>query len=112
MGWGDVTVLKSDLAEGGTTSAVTLNPGEKAHVQVDRTDAGTTDAYIIGVLGSIDGTAGLDSLALIEFRIGATDGPFSFLVGGVYSFAITMSAEGSTDTVTVDVEYRKDGVSL
>ena len=96
------------------TALVTLNPGEQAHVQLDIDwPASPTDDLIVRVKSALD--ADEDTIPIWSQTVSAsgTDPDFiSFLVSGVYKFLVELEVDGTSDTIQVTVDYRKDGVSM
>lgn len=94
---------------------ITLNPRERAHVEVDVDFPTTpTDNALVSVYGSIDGGTDYDDTPIMQIVVdnGTDPNQVSFVVEGIYSFKITVQRDGSTDTITsADCRYRKDGVS-
>lgn len=118
MAWGteQSTALGTVTDTEEFTANITLNPGESAHCEVNVDFPTTpTDNAVVSVYGSLDAGTDYDDTPLLSFEIdNATDpNQLSFLVHGVYSFRIGVKASGATDTLTtVDVRWRKNGVSL
>lgn len=114
--------IDEDPAEGGSgagagvgTAEITLTPGEKAHVFVERIDAAAAgEGWRIAIEGSNEDTP--DYAAdppLREYRQESTQTKKSFIVAGVYAFRIWVeNDEGTTDEVEALVGWRKDGVSI
>jgi hypothetical protein len=120
MAWGsktNATQLTSVTTEQFFSTVVTLNPGERAHVQVSCDFPATpTDHLLVAVYTTLDdSTENWDDVPFLEFSIdNAIDqSSIAFLVEGVYKFRVGVRRSGSTDTITsADMSYRKDGVSL
>ncbi len=108
MAW-ETTPTVSTLAEGEFTALISIVPKEWAHVQIERTDTGTTDAMVIDVQASIDNVL-LDTVPLANFQIDPDPSKdiFSFVIAGVRFFRVGMTALGSTDTIVVKVHVLRD----
>jgi hypothetical protein len=98
------------------TTWVTLAPGELAVVQVKANFPATpTDDLEVYILQTLDDTSETSdnqtSLATVLIN---TDDPAykSFPVSGMRKFRVGVIRTGSTDTITVDIWVRKDGVDL
>jgi hypothetical protein len=98
------------------SSYVTLNPGALAHVEVEGNSNGTTDNFKGRGYGTLDAsTENPDDFPIFEFTIDCTSGndsKVSFPLSGIYRWRIGCVRDGSTDTITTDIWYREDGVSL
>ena len=112
--WKKKTQIIAAVAVAGTelfSSAITLNPGKSAHIQVIGNSNGTTDNLIIAVYGSLDaGGQNWDTVAVFKIELDCTDGndnDISFVVSGLYSFRIGCVRSGTTNTITTDAYYRK-----
>lgn len=97
--------------------AVTLNPGELAHCEVEIDfPASPTDEATISLYGTLDDSSeNWDDTPIWSQNIGNGIDPnkISFPVSGLYKFRIGVQRDGSTDTITsADMSYRKDGVNL
>ena len=111
MPWGDKTSLSRDETE--QTPKIALLPGEKAHVQCDVTNI--TDRARIEVLSTLSDTDdSYDVTPLFEFRVEPGDDPVSFIVFGVFAFAVAIENDETSpsETVTVTVVHRTDTVDL
>ena len=112
MGWGDPQGPEAvDQTE--QTSRIGLLPGEKAHVQVDVTN--DTDRARIEVRATLSATDDTyDVTPLFEFRVEPGDDPVSFIVFGVFAFAVFIENDEAspTQTVTTNTSWRLDTVDL
>ncbi len=111
MPWSGDTTEAVDETE--QTSRIPLNPGEKAHVQVDVTN--TTDRARVEVLATLSDTDDTyDVTPIFEFRVEPGDDPISFIVFGIFAFvvAIENDEDSSSQTVETDITWRTDGVNL
>jgi len=91
-----------------------LNPGEMARVQVEANPpASPTDALVVNVYGTLDGT-NWDDEPILRREIPNDKDPnqVSFPIIGVYQFRVGVKSSGTTDSFTADMSYRTDGVSL
>jgi len=117
MAWGSkisATQLAPITTEQFFDQVPTLNPRESAHVQVISNRTGSTDHLIIAAYTTLDDTTEVwDLVPMMEFLLEGSPSPnmISFLVTGVYKFRIGVRRSGSTDTFTVDMSIRKDGVN-
>jgi len=111
MAWETTWTLHPELEEGDYIPLVSLLPYEVAHVQVERTDAGTTDSFKVFAEASIDNGVTVDTEPLVEFEIEPSPSAdvVSFFVMGPPFFRVGMTKVGSTDTITVKVRTRKNG---
>jgi hypothetical protein len=101
--------------DGAGTAEITLNPGEKAHVFVERIDAaGAAEDWRIAVEGSIEGTPDYATRPpLREYRQTSAQTKKSFVVAGVYAFRVFVQNDDTdTDDVGATVGWRKDGVNI
>jgi len=119
MAWTSKSTIMSGQSVAGTeveSNAVTLSPGELAHVQVTADFPVTpTDNLIIRVYTTLDDTSETwDNTSVYSFSLSkAIDpGAVTFIISQVYRFKVVLIRDGSTDTITCSVFYRKDGVSL
>ena len=119
MTWGSKNQIATSLSVAGTelfSSALSLNPGESADIQVIGNSNGTTDSLVISVYTTLDAsTENWDTVPLFSFVLDCTDGndnDVSFLVTGVYRFRIGFVRDGSTDTITTNAYERKDGINV
>jgi hypothetical protein len=94
-----------------TSDYIGLNPNESAVVQIERTDAGTTDEMILSIQSTVDGVNWDDS-PLSSFRQNPSDGStLTFTISRPYAFRVKLDGSGVTDTITTVIRYRKDGIS-
>lgn len=119
MAWGSKTAVMTDQSVAGTelySTAVTLNPGESADIQVSGNSSGTTDNLVIKVYGTLDDTTeNWDTTAVWSQELDCTDGGPNLLslnIFGKYKFRIGCVRSGSTDTITTSVWYRTDGINV
>lgn len=122
MAWGNKTQISSGVTVNSTTlqdmsTAVTLNPGESAHVQVEcdfgATPTGNLEVHILTTLD--DSSENWDDTSYgAPYTILNTTDPnaFPFTVRGVYKFALMYKNSAGTTSNIVTAWYRKDGVSL
>jgi len=119
MAWGSKTQIINSASVTDTESystAVSLNPGELAHVQVEGDPpGGPSDNLLVRVYGTLDASSEVwDTTPVYEFSIDKDTDPnnASFIVSGLYKFRLGVLVDGATDTWTVDAYYRVDGVNL
>ena len=119
MAWGSKTQIMTAAAVAGTelfSTPVTLNPGESAQVEVEGDfPVSPTDELVVSVYGTLDDSAeNWDDTAILKLNIAKSPDPnkVSFIVSGLYKFRLGCVRSGSTDTITTDAYYRKDGVNL
>jgi len=119
MAWDSKTQIITAQSVAGTevySSAVSLNPGELADVQVKADFPGTpTDNLKVTVYMSLDDTSETwDNQSTATLVLMNTQDPAyrSFPVSGCRKFRIGVVRTGTTDTITVDAWVRKDGVNL
>jgi len=119
MAWGSKTQIENAASVAGTelfSDAVTLYPGESAHVQIVANSNGTTDSLIVSVYSTLDAsTETWDEVPITQFLLDCTSGndtEVSFLVSGVYKFQVGYVRSGSTDTITTSAWYRSNGISV
>lgn len=92
----------------------TLNPRERAQVEIEVDFAGTTDDALIKVYASGDGTNYGTSpfYQQVIDKDNADPGRLFFWVEGVYQFQVTVESTGATDDHTsADMVVRTDGVN-
>lgn len=120
MAWGNktnATQLTSITTEQYFDAAITLDPGETAHMDVTANFPTTpTDDAIVSLYGTLDDSSeDWDDTPFLSFAISKDIDPnkVSFVVSGVYKFRVGVQRSGSTDTLSsADMSYRTDGVSL
>lgn len=119
MAWSSKTQIENAASVGGTelfSDAVSLNPGELAHIQVVGNSDGTTSSLIISVYTTLDASSeNWDTVPITQFTLDCTDGndnDVSFAISGIYKFRIGFVRDTGTDTITTNAWYRSDGVSL
>ena len=125
MVWGSKTQISSAVTVDSATlqdrsTALTLNPGETAHVQVEcdfgTTPTGDMEVHVQTTLD--DTTEKWDTVPFgAPFVIPNTTDPGvgSFLIVGgpsVYKFSLMYKNSTGTTSNSVSAWYRKDGVSL
>lgn len=120
MAWGSKSQIATSSSVAGTelfSSAVTLNPGELAHCEVEANFPATpSDDLLVRVYGTLDATSeSWDETPIYEFAIDkdlADPNKASFIVSGLYKFRLGFIRDGTSDTIVTDAWYRKDGVNL
>ncbi|MCP4648832.1 MAG: hypothetical protein GY853_01950 [PVC group bacterium] len=119
MAWGSKVLIVDDQSLAGSavnSSAVTMNPGESDHVEVEIDPPATpTDEVTVAVYGTLDDSSeNWDDVPIFSFNIGNDTDPnkASFIVSNLYKWRLTLTRDGSTDTFTVDAWYRSDGISV
>lgn len=119
MAWSSKTQIMTSQSVAGTelfSSAVTLNPGESAHVEVEGDFPVTpNDDLEVRVYGTLDdSTENWDDTPIYKFTISNSIDPnkASIVIIDVYKFRVGAIRTGATDTITTNMWYRKDGVSL
>ena len=122
MAWGSKTQISSAVTVNSTTlqdqsTAVTLNPGETAHVQVE-CDFGTTPTgnMEVHVFTTLDASSENwdDTSYGAPYTILNTIDPnaISFTIRDVYKFSLMYKNSAGTTSNTVSAWYRVNGVSL
>lgn len=119
MAWGSKTQIASGVSVAGTeqySTAVTLDPGETAEVQITGDSNGTTDNLLVRVYATLDASSEQwDTAPRQSIEIDCLDGNLNaktIKVRGYYKFRLGFIRSGSTDTITANAYYRKDGVSI
>lgn len=130
MAWGSKAQIATSLAVNNTadadtqypsfvSSAVTLNPGETAQIQIVAAfPATTTNDLGIRVVTTLDdATETWDDIAFMPVasigRAASTTFERTIIVLGVYKFRVEFRKMGTaSETITVDAYVRKDGVSI
>lgn len=129
MAWGAKTQIAANLAVNNTTdadsqypsfasSAVTLNPGESAQVQITAAfPAAAANDLGIRVVGTLDDSSetwdDLPFSAMSIQRAASITFNRSITLTGPYKFRIEFRKLGTAaETVTVNAYVRKDGVSV
>jgi len=125
MAWGSSSEILSKTGSSGVTStevyssAVTLNPGELAHVTVlgNNQASSATDDLTVNLYGDREGggspewdTEPIWSQTL-DTSSDTNNHRLSFPVTGLYQFRVGVVRDGSSDTIDVTIDSRKDGVS-
>ncbi len=117
MPWGSLLTLatftEATAGAGKFSTYIALNPGEKAHVFVDRVDGSPTEPWILQIFGSPDQVLEPD-LPLLSYRLKVTKLKKDFIVSGPVNFRFFIQNADSvspTDKVSADVSYKLDGVS-
>lgn len=122
MAWSSKTQISSAVTVDSATlqdrsTAVTLNPGETAHVQVEcdfgTTPTGNMEVHVFTTLD--DSTENWDDTAYgAPYTILNTTDPnaISFIIRDVYKFSLMYKNSTGTTSNSVSAWYRKDGVSL
>jgi hypothetical protein len=123
MAWGstvtsDTLTLTTSLASiqaSASEMVVNLSPRELCQVQLEVDSNGTTDDVDWEIQSSPDDGTTWDSLPILSGRIDVTSSTvnqvLTVLISGVEQFRVQGKKTGSTDTITLKVRYRKDGVS-
>lgn len=119
MAWGSKTQIITAASVAGTetfSSWVSLLPGELAVVQVKADFPGSpTDNLKVTVYGTLDESSEVsdNQSAATTILMNTQDPAYrSFPISGMRKFRIGVVRTGTTDTITVDAWYRKDGVDL
>lgn len=124
MAWGSTqtaTQLTSITTEQffafGGSSALSLNPGESMHFQVDvNFPTSPTDHAIVSVYGTLDDSSeNWDDTPALTFSVDKAIDPnaASFIISDLYRFRVGVKRSGTTDTLTsADAKYRKNGISV
>jgi hypothetical protein len=129
MSWGSVTTSDTlnltgsfqDFEVSSVTYAETLNPGERAHVQLEYDpQASPTEHLEWALYATPDGT----SYDATPLHVGSVDkdladpNAISLIVEGVYGFKVAGrlvdpdGTDGGDDTASAVLRVRKDGVNL
>ena len=117
MSWTAKAQIGTAMSVAGTelfSDAVTLKSDETAHVQVKADfPVGPTDDLEVRVYTTLDLTSetwDTDSFSTVETIPNTTDpGYKSITVTGVMKFRVGVVRSGSTDTITTDIYYSKNG---
>ena len=119
MAWGGKTNIESSTTVTSAevySDAVTMNPGELAHAEVEADfPASPTDELTVKLYGTLDDSSeNWDKTPLWSQNIANSPDPnkISFVVSGLYKWRLGFERDGSTDSITVNADYRKDGVAL
>ena len=119
MAWGSKSQIITAASVTDTesfSSAVTLNPGESAVVEVEADfPSSPTDYLIASIYSTLDDTSeNWDDTPILSWPLINTLDPnkAAVVINDLYKFRIGVKASGSTDTITVDAWYRKNGISL
>jgi len=93
-----------------------LNPGEVCHVEIEANPPATpVDDLLVAVYLTLDdATESWDETPYLSLRIENTPDPNkrSFIITDVYKFRVGVQSSGATDSWTVDMNHRVDGVSV
>jgi len=118
MGWTDKTKCIDDQAVAGTEvfgDWVTLKSDESVHFQIKGDfGAGPTDDLLIRIYGTLDDSSEVSDTSPIvaERTLAKETDPGLLSIGGLtgyYKLRLGVIRSGSTDTITVDAWYRKNG---
>lgn len=120
MAFGSKTQISNGVTVNSTTlqdasTAVTLNPGESAHVQVDA-DLTAGSRLLVYVQTTLDDSSenwddsGQPWLVLDPATVDPNAS--SFVISGFYKFRLIYALDTGTNTATVSAWYRVNGVSL
>lgn len=120
MAWGAKVNATQLTGVAGTETAFDVtpqsNPGEAFHVEVQVNSSGTTDNVIVRFYGTLDDASeNWDDVPFLEKTIDATSGNDEkelFIIYGVYKWEARVIRDGSTDTFTCDLSYRRDNISV
>lgn len=119
MSWGSKTQIATNLSVSSSelySNAVTLNPGESAHAEVEADfPASPTDELTVKLYGTLDDSSeNWDDTPMWTQNIANSPDPdkIAIPVSGLYKFRFGFARDGSTDTITVNAWVRKDGVNL
>lgn len=104
------SVNSTSVTTGSSTGNIDISAYEGAHVIVDADFPTTpTDDLLVEFYGSLDGGSNDDDTPYAVARISKDTDPnqMSFIVKDLYSFKIIVKRDGSTDTITVTVSYKR-----
>ena len=119
MAWSDVSTILAATSVADSSDSITwssdqtLSPGEQAHVQIKVERGGTTDDADIYVRSYLDTDD--DTIPIYSYTHETGDDATSYssiVLSGIYGFAVGARGAGDTDTHTVTISLRKDGVDL
>lgn len=111
MAWEAAPTTES-ISQGNNGAWVSLAPKELAHIQVERTDVGSTDRVRIIIHTTTDGGTTVDTEPLFQMEVqSAASTVQPLLVQGPKEFRVRIenAATAPTDTIAVDVHIVKDG---
>ena len=114
MPWGSLLTLPTftcpNADDGVFSDYIALNPGEKAHVFIERVDSNPTEPWILQVFGSPDAVLAPD-LPGLSWRLKVVRLKKDWLMSGPVNFRIFIqNADGSpVDVVSADVSYKLSG---
>lgn len=120
MAWGSKTASTQLTSVTNTeqyfSQTPTLNPGEEVHVEIIANPPATpVDDLEVRVYTTLDAsTEDWDDTAFMSFVIdnGIDPNKRSFIVSGVYKFRVGVQSSGATDSYTVDMNHRVNGISI
>lgn len=110
----DTDVTVEALTQDVVGSIHTLNPGETAHLQFERTGV-VTDLILVGIYGILENDVGTrDQTPLYSFGLRNGDDPISCILRGLWGWVVMIeNGESSpSGTVTADHRFKKDGVHI
>lgn len=113
---GTLTTITSTVEQ--YLTAISLNPGELAQVQltIDNTSGSVANGVTISVYTTLDSTSEVwDDRAWRQQNYvpdGVTAEQYTITVSGIYRFRIGLIATAVTDDYDVSGQYRVDGISL
>ena len=90
------------------------DPGELIHLQIKITNAGSTDGVFINFYGSIDGGTDYSGVPFASRALVNADKAkwVDFFISGPKKFRVGITRDGSTDTISADMEWVGDGISV
>ena len=122
MSWSAKTQISNAVTVDSTTlqdasTAVTLNPGESAHVQVycdfGTTPTGHMEVHVFTTLDDSSENWDTTAYGLPYTILNSIDQNYvSFVMRAVYKFRLMYKNSAGTTSNAVSAWYRKDGVSL
>lgn len=112
MAYEAAPTIELGIAEGASSAWYQLATKEVMQVQFERTStSGTADDMILTVYASIDGGTTIDNEPLQRFTIPpGTPMPIgTFFVTRAKFFRVTLTNNVGGDTITVDLQFLRDG---
>jgi hypothetical protein len=111
MAW-EASETTYSVAQDAASVLIELAPKEIAHIQVERTDAGTDDRIRVIVQTSTDGGTTWDTEPLFQMEVRAAASTIQpMLVQGPKAFRIRIenATTPQTESITTDIHVVKDG---
>jgi len=85
-------------------------PGETAHIHIERTDSTPTGDWVLELYGSPDAGTKISTVPLLSYRLQVVDLTKDLIIADLYSWRVKLIGLGSAVSGTIN--YRLDNVDL